>query len=143
MLTAQDAFKVGFLARCVEDGLDESQIVASVKRASDMMEKYASGGGGGILGSLPVVGGLLGGAANAVGSMAPYAATAAIAAPPLLGGAAGYALAKGTDIDDRDVEDVKNREVIDEYARQTEKLRRLKQVKDYMKSKQTTGRIFM
>lgn len=134
-LTAHEAFKCGFLSRCIEDGLAPEEIARSVKVACDLLEKEA------------VVGSLLSSVAElgkgAVGAAAHYGIPAAIVAPPLLGAAGAYGLAKMTDIDDRDVEDVKNREVIDEYARQTDKLKRLKAVKDYMKSKQRTGRIFM
>ncbi len=135
MLTASEAFKVGFLARCVEDGLTPDRIAASVKTAADLMEKDA------------ILGGLLGQVADfgkgAVGAAAKYGIPAAIAAPPMLGAAGAYGLSRLTDIDDRDVEDVKNREVVEEYARQTEKLRRHKAVKEYLKSRQKTGRIFM
>lgn len=134
-LSAHEAFKVGFLARCVEDGLLPEQIEASAKVAADLMEKQA------------VIGPILSGAAEigkgALGTVANYGLPTAIVAPPLLGGLLGYGLAKATDIDDRDVEDVKNREVIDEYNRQTEKLQRQKAVRDYLKSKQKTSRTFM
>jgi hypothetical protein len=112
-LTPHEAFKVGFLARCVRDGLTPEQIHDRVKTAADLFEKEA------------FLGSLIGAAGNAVKGMGGYALPLAIAAPPVLGGLGGYALAKATDVDDTDVEDIKGQEVLDEYRRQAERLRRL------------------
>lgn len=135
MLTDKEAFKVGFLARCVHDGLTPDQMLARVKQASDMLEKRA------------FIGGLLSGAAGAVGgaakSIAGYGIPLALAAPPILGGLAGYGLAKATDIDDTDVDAIKNQELVEEYRRQAERLKRQKAVRDYTKQVQHTGRPFM
>ena len=72
-----------------------------------------------------------------------YGLPLAIAAPPILGGLAGYGAAKATDIDDVDIDEVKERELADEYRRQTEKLLRQRAVRDYAKARQQTGRIFL
>lgn len=135
MLTDKEAFKVGFLARCVQDGLTPDQMLARVKLATDMLEKRA------------FIGGLLSGAAGAVGgaakSVAGYGVPLALAAPPILGGLAGYGLAKATDIDDTDVDAIKNQELVEEYRRQAEALKRQKAVRDYTKEVKHTGRVFM
>lgn len=134
-LTAQDAFKAGYLARCVEDGLSPDEIAGSVKVASDLLEKQ------GLLDKL--LGSALDVGKGVAGTAAHYGIPAAILAPPILGAAGGYGLAKLTDIDDRDVADIKDREVIDEYHRQTEKLQRRKAVRDFLKNRQTSGRMFL
>ncbi len=90
-----------------------------------------------------MLGSVLGTGKDILGTTAHYAIPGAILTPPALGALGAYGLSKATDIDDRDVSDVKDREVIDEYGRQTEKLKRQKAVRDYLKAKQRTGRIFM
>jgi hypothetical protein len=47
----------------------------------------------------------------------------ALAGPAVLGGAAGYGMSRLTDIDDTDVDEIKKREIIDEYYRQIELLK--------------------
>lgn len=130
-LTAQEAFKVGFLARCVRDGQTPDQILARVKQAAALLEKRA------------FLGGLLDAAGGAAKSVAGYGLPLALAAPPVLGGLGGYALAKATDVDDTDVDDVKNREIVDELRRQTEALRRQKAVRDYRKDVRPAARPLM
>ena len=138
MLTAQEAFKIGFLSRCVEDQLTPDQMLMVVKRASDLLEKNAvlgvfSGLGGKML---DVGKGVAGGALN-------YGIPLAVAGPPIVGGLAGYGLARATDIDQTDIDEIKDREVIDAYRRETERLKRQKSVREYAKSKATSGRIFL
>lgn len=124
-LSDREAFKVGFLARCVEDGLDRDQMLQTVKQAADKLA--------GFLGD---IGGMASGAFHT-------AAPLALLAPPALGALAGAGLAKATDIDDADVDDVKDREVIDAYQTEAAKLRRQKAVRDYARARQRTGRIFL
>lgn len=131
-LDARDAFKVAFLARCVEDSLTPEQMLDRVKEAQEKLALV-----GDAVGKVVDVGkGLLD---AGIGWGVPLA----LAAPPLLGAAGGAALAKGTDIDDRDVSDIKDQEVIDEYKRQSALLRRQRAVRDYQRSKAKTGRIFL
>lgn len=65
------------------------------------------------------------------------------AAPPILGGLAGYGIAKATDVDDTDADAIKNQELVEEYRRQAERLQRQKAVRDYTKEVKHTGRVFM
>ncbi len=123
MLSAQEAFKIGFLSRCVEDRLTPDQMLDRVKRAHDLFEK--TGFIGGILQHIANKGVDLG--AGALSATAQYGIPAAIATPPILGGLAGYGLARATDVNDTDVADIKDREVIDEYRRQAEKLRQVRE----------------
>jgi phosphate/sulfate permease len=134
-LTDREAFKVGFLKQCATEGLSPDEILSRVKTASYMLEKRA------------FIGGLIGGAANAAGgalkTVGSYGLPLALAAPPILGGLAGYGLAKATDVDDTDVDAIKNRELVEEYRRQAEKLKRQRAVRDYTQQVQSTGRMFM
>lgn len=134
-LTSQEAFKVGFLARCVRDGLTPDQMLTRVKAAEALLEKRA------------FLGGLLGGAAHAAGGVAKglagYGVPLALAAPPILGGLAGYGLAKATDVDDTDVDSIKNQELVNEYRRQAEEMRRRRAVRDYSREERPTRRPLM
>lgn len=131
-LTAREAFKVGFLARCAHDGLNAEQIATQVKVASE---------------KLAFVGGLMDKAweaAKGVGGAAlNYGIPLSLAAPPVLGGLAGYGAAKATDWDDTDVADVQDQEIINELQRHTADLKRRRQVKDYRQASRRTGRVFL
>src|ERR1019366_9300364 len=138
MLSAQEAFKCGFLARCVEDQLTPEQMLVRVKQASDILEKS---GFGGLLSSL--AGKVWDAGKGTAQAALTYGLPAALAAPPILGGLAGYGLARGTDISDTDVSELKDREVIDEYKRQTERLERQKRVRSTQKATRASGRMYM
>lgn len=133
-LSSREAFKVGFLARCAVLGLSHEETMAAVKQAS---EKNA------LLGLEAIPGKFLD-MARSLGSTAlGWGIPLALAAPPMVGGLAGYGLAKATDISDKDVEDVKNQEVMDEYKKQTARLRRQRAIRDYYAARKQTGRIFL
>lgn len=135
-LTPQEAFKVGFLARCASDGLSAEQIARSCKVAADLMRKQA------IFGA-ETAGAIAGKGMEALGGLAHYGIPAALIAPPVLGGLAGYGLAKATDVDDTDVEDIKNQEVMKELRLQADKLRNQTAVREYTQRVTRTGRPFM
>lgn len=135
MLTPKEAFKVGFLTRCVEDGLTPDQMLSAVKLAADMFEKRA------FIGSL--LGKGVDTAAGAAGSLGRMGAVGALLAPPILGGVAGYGLARATDVDDTDVDAIKNRELVEEYQRQAAKMHRQKMVRQYKQDVERTGRVFI
>jgi len=138
-LSGSEAFKVGFLQQCAAEGLNPEQILLRVKHANAVFDKYASFSG--------IVSGTVGAATNTAGgllkTLGSYGVPLALAAPPVLGGLAGYGLGKMTDLDDTDVDDIKNRELVEEYNRQADRLKRQKTVRDYTKEVQRTGRIFM
>lgn len=131
-LTPREAFKVGFLSRCVEDGLTLEQAHERVKIAS---EKLA--------GLTDIPGKILDLGKPVVSSALSWGIPLGLAAPPIAGGIAGYMAAKGTDIDDTDVAEVKRRELIEEYKRQTAKLIRDRQAREYRKDRKQTGRVFL
>jgi hypothetical protein len=135
MLTPREAFKVGFLARCAEDGLTPDQMLSRVKLAAEMFEKRA------FLGKLLDKG--VDAGLGAAGGMARLGGLAAVIAPPVLGAMGGYGLAKATDVDDTDVDEIKKRELVEEYQRQAAKMHRQKLVRSYKNDVQRTGRVFI
>ena len=128
MLTPREAFKFGFLARCVHDGLSVTQMHGRIKTAADLLKK---------------AGGPIDTPWDIAKTVAGYAIPAALIAPPVVGGLAGYGLARGTDINDTDVADIRHHELLDEYNRQTDRLKRQKAIRDYMRAKSTSGRVFL
>lgn len=130
-LTSREAFKVGFLARCAQDGLSPDETYARVKLACDTLEKRA------------ILGTVIDKTFSTGKGLAGYAVPAALLAPPVLGGLGGYALAKATDVDDTDVDAIKSRELIEEYRRQASRLRRQAAIRAYAQKAQPPGRAFM
>lgn len=118
MLSDREAFKVGFISRCIEEGhTTPDQIQGQVKRAMDTVAGIEKRG---YLGDIIRGIGGLGSSALAIG------VPLALMAPPVLGATAGYAAARATDIDDTDVEEQKRQEIIDELKRQASKIQRLR-----------------
>ena len=121
MLSKRQAFKVGFMRKCANEGMtpeETHQVVrealSTVKEAgiTDLLTKPYN--------TIVDVGGE---ALKGVGN----AGLAGLAlGPPIIGGALGLLAAKAGDIDTTDVNAVKKRELIDEYRRQTEILERKK-----------------
>jgi hypothetical protein len=127
-MTNREAFKTGFLARCVEQGLDREQTLALVKTAIDKA--------GGILGDVAYAG--LGVLDRATEVAAPVAALG----PPILGGLAGLGLARATDINDNDVQAVKDHELMNTYQTESARLRRERAARNYAKARRQSGRMF-
>lgn len=136
-----EAFKLGFLARCVEEGLSPDQTHALAKQAADCCTKQAFldflnnpakatvDTGKSTLdlvkGSLPLLG-------------------LAAAAPPVAGALTAYLTNSATDVDDAAaVEDVKKQELIDNYKRMAEQLNRQRQLRDYKQQRKRSGRVFL
>lgn len=99
-MTASEAFKVGFMSRCIDSGL------TSAAQMLDALEKSAL--------SFPGEKALT----DLAGTGLSWAIPALVAGPPILGYAAGRIAGKATDIDETDEEDVKQQELIAEYRRQ-------------------------
>jgi hypothetical protein len=132
-LTPREAFKFGFLSRCVESGLSLEEIQQQAKQAADKLAGWlpdfsapVSAGWGALKG--------VSGKALAIGI------PTALAAPPILGGLAGYGLSRAMDVNERDVDEVKRDELVDEYRRQTDLLRRAKAIRDARKTHKHPGR---
>ncbi len=133
MLTPKQAFVVGFMRRCIDDGLSAAEMEGRVKQAEDLLA-------GALKSALDKGAGLLGDVVGAAGGVASTALPLALAAPPLLGGLAGYTAARMGDIDDTDVDDVRQQELKDTYKLEAEKLRRQKAFRDLQKSRQRSVR---
>jgi hypothetical protein len=128
-LSAREAFKVGFMARCVEHGMNTEQMLGAVKTAMDKLALLGVIGDAGK--ELLRLGGSVG-------------VPLALAAPPILGGIAGAGLAKVTDVSDKDVSDIKDREVIDTYRTEAAKVRRQQAIRALQQAKQNRGgRMFL
>lgn len=112
-----DSFCVGVLRKCAEHGLTADQTADVFERMTDAIgNKKTAGVDLSTLWNNP----LYNMASGAISGAAGYAAPLAIAAPPILGAAAGYGLAKATDFDDVSPDEIKKRELVDEYRRQRE-----------------------
>lgn len=109
MLTAKEAFKVGFLSRCADMGLNDEETHELVKKALDLG---------------------IGSALGALGTLAEkplsFGLTAAMIAPPAIGAGMGYGLSQLTDADDTDVDELRKSELIDEYRRLADQIRQKK-----------------
>ena len=109
-MTPREAFKIGFMARCVEEGLSTEKTAALMKEAADPSW----------LSSIVDAG---------KGILYPAAALA-LAAPPAVGGLAAYFNNKATDTDADAVEEIKQKELIDSYGRMAEQLKQRKRLRD-------------
>lgn len=128
-LSAREAFKVGFIARCVEHGMTTDQMLGAVKSAMDKLALFGA------------VGDAAKELTRLVGSVG---VPLALAAPPVIGGLAGAGLAKATDVSDKDVSDIKDREVIDTYRTEAAKVRRQQAIRQMQAAKQSRGgRMFL
>lgn len=130
-LNHREAFKVGVLARCAAEGLSITETRAVVKRGMDKLAVLST-----LLGKAMDLG------RGVTTTTMGWGIPAMLAAPPILGGLAGYGLARATDMDDTDVDEIKDREVLDEYQRQTEQLRHQRAARDYRKARASGGRTF-
>ncbi len=135
-MTPEQAFKVGFLYKCAEDGLSMRETHARVKKA--LAEFKAGGNLAGLekaailpalaAGAGTIAGGTAGLAARALTYAPSLLSTGAIlgaAAPIALGAGGGYAAAKLTQDDKSDaLENAKQDELLGEYERLTEAAKR-------------------
>jgi hypothetical protein len=136
MLTEEQAFKIGFLQRCAEDGLTIEETKQRVKLALHIarggtLEKRA------ILPFLMNAGTYLGGQALNLGgralqtvpSLLSTAGTVGLAAPLAAGAGTGYLAAKALTPDNSVVEDAKQDEIMGEYERLADEARRRARLK--------------
>tara|TARA_R110000751_G_scaffold62759_4_gene129716 strand:- start:416 stop:781 length:366 start_codon:yes stop_codon:yes gene_type:complete len=118
----REAFKIGFMARCVEEGL-------SHEKTAELMEKAADSTLSGII--------------DAAKSAIYPAVGLALAAPPTLGGLTAYFKNKTLDSDTDEVEEIKQKEMADSYRRMADQLRRSKALRGRKKSKKRSGQVFL
>ena len=135
MLSELESFKVGFINRCVEDGLSTEEALFRVKSASDQLDAVEKQAG--------TFGDIVGGGADLAQYIGNKALLAGLVVPPVLGGLAGYSHAKLTDVDDDDVDDFKKQELIDEFKRQSEKLRHSQALRAYKDRRKKRSNVYM
>lgn len=123
----REAFKIGFLARCVEEGLSPEETHARAKTAADCFAKQAG----------------LKDTVDAVKGVGVPLALLAAGAPILTGGGAAYFVNKATDTDATDVQEIKDKELADTYRRMADQLRRQRKLRDYKSERKRTGRVFL
>lgn len=135
-MQAHEAFKIGFLSRCVEEGMNPEQTHGLSKLAAALFDKQA-------LINLPSPTGEVRNAIGTFGDMAPYLA-AGLAIPPALGGIAAYFVNSATDTEgNQGIENLKRKELQETYERMAGQLKRQKEMRDYKAKRKSTGRIFL
>ena len=119
----REAFKIGFMARCIEEGLSQ-------EKTAELVEKAAEGTISGLVDAGKAVGYPL--------------ALAALAAPPTIGGLAAYFNNRALDTSDQgDVEEIKQRELTESYRRMAEQLRQTKALRDRKAKRKRSGQVFL
>jgi hypothetical protein len=135
-MQVHEAFKLGFLSRCVEEGMNPEQTHGLSKMAASLFEKQA-------LINLPSPTGEVRNAVGTLGDIAPYLA-AGLAIPPALGGLAAYFANQATDTESsQGVDNIKRQELQETYERMAGQLQRQKERQDYKAKRKSTGRIFL
>lgn len=106
-MTPRQQFKAAFISRCIDSGItDPSEMLNLVKSAVLGMDAAA------------------GKVVDAGKSLAGYGTALALVAPPVIGAAGGALAARATDLPPEAMDQAKQQETIDEYRRQSERLRR-------------------
>lgn len=141
MLNEKEAFKVGFLMRCAEEGLTMQETHQRIKLAlaSNIMlvkeaipwylQPFTYAGGKAM--DLATAG------VKTIPSILSYGAAAGLVAPIAAGAGIGYGAAKFTTPDHAIIDEAKQDEVIGEYERLAEEARRRAKIK---RIQQQTGR---
>jgi hypothetical protein len=126
-MQVHEAFKLGFLSRCVEEGMSPEQTHGLSKMAASLFSPM----------------GEVNNAVSAAGSIAPYL-MAGLAIPPAIGGIAAYFANQAADTEgSRGIENIKRQELQDTYERLAGQLQRQKERQDYKAKRKSTGRIFL
>ena len=119
----REAFKIGFMARCIEEGLSQ-------EKTAELVEKAAEG--------------TISGLVDAGKAVTYPLALAALAAPPTIGGLAAYFNNRALDTSDQgDVEEIKQRELTESYRRMAEQLRQTKALRDRKAKRKRSGQVFL
>jgi hypothetical protein len=140
-MTENEAFKLGFIARCRSRGLSDTEILNNAKLLRDKVA-YAilPEGAAAALSSLgSTVGGGISGVAKGVVIPAlqtamsyglPLAGAAAISAPLIAGSSLAFGVERVKDTETGDVDDVAISGLINEYERNTQQLKLTRQLRD-------------
>lgn len=124
----REAFKIGFLARCVESGLTPEATQALVKSAEDCFTKAAWG---------------LKDTVDAFKGVTYPTLALAAATPVALGGGAAYFANQASDTDATDIDEIKKQELLATYQRMSDQLKRQKSLRDYKADRKRTGQVFL
>lgn len=129
-MTPQEAFKLGFLARCVEENLSQEKIA----EAADFFSKLAVH---------PLLDAIISGAKGVINPAFRYGTYAALAAPPALGAGAAYFANKASEPDAKELKELQNSELLDEYARATQHLEQQAKLREYKKERKRPKNIYL
>jgi hypothetical protein len=140
-----EAFKLGFLTRCVEEGLSSAQTNALAKRAADVMTKqgFTEWLSKQIFNPIRTGADTVKAVTDAGTSLAMPAMALTVGVPASLGGLAAYLHNKATDVTSNDVDSAKNQELLETYRRMTDQLERKKQLRNYKQQRKRTGQVFL
>ena len=126
----KEAFKIGFMARCVEMGMSPDETRQLMKTAGEVLTKEA------FLKAL-------GEGAKALGKWALPVGALALAAPWAVGGGTAYLANQATDVDATDIEEVKKQELVESYKRMADQLRRQKELRDRKAARKRKDQVFL
>jgi DNA helicase TIP49 (TBP-interacting protein) len=139
-----EAFKLGFLSRCVEEGLSPQQTNVLAKSAAEMLTKQAF-----VREAIGQVTGTVKDTADAGKSVVEFGksmwplAALAVGVPAGAGALTAYLQNSATDSDSSDVEDAKRQELLDTYRRMTEQMNRQQKLRGYKEQRKRTGQVFL
>ncbi|NDD52538.1 hypothetical protein EBZ39_01445 [bacterium] len=130
-LTDKEAFRLGFLARCAEEGLHGAQLQERIKSAAEKQAIWPVLLG---LGGLTLAGqAITGGLSKAIDSTALLAGTVP-AAGLALGSGLGYGVARATEPNITD-DDIKSQELADTYRIYADRARAKSKARKYRQAK--------
>lgn len=125
-MDSKEAFKIGFLSRCVEEGLSQEKTAELAEKAAALVKSA----------------GVVRDIADVVKGMGLPAVALAATVPVAAGGGAAYLYNKATDVDGEEVEEIKQKELAEEYARMADQLRRQSKLRKYKKDRESKGQVF-
>lgn len=161
-MSPEEAFKLGFLSRCVEENLPADRIELLAKQASSAFDKEAVGPAA-AAGYGPLMFETLKNLPESINYFAKYPSTwlnfsrdvvgafkdvspallFGAAAPPLVGGLAAGLNNVATDIGEDDVEEAKQQELVDTYTRLTDQLKRQQLAREFKSQRKKDDKIYM
>lgn len=139
-----EAFKLGFLARCVEEGLSPEQTYGLAKQAEG--EGWLPGPNWlakQIFGPVQTAAETGKSVADLAKSTLLPLGALAVGVPASAGALAAYLQNNATDVDGNDVNDAKRQELLETYRRMSDQLKRTKELRDYKQTRKQTGRVFL
>lgn len=121
-MTPQEAFKLGFLARCVEENLSQEKIA----EAAEQLSKLA----------FPDF-------LSPVKDISRLAIAGALAAPPAAGALTAYLVNSASDTDKSELDIVRKRELINAYEQAAKKIQSQTERREYKKERKPKPNIYL